>query len=645
MFSLPRYALGGACITSDRRRRLRRPRLPPIQQEQERGTATTTCRYPSRYSPRKIQHRRKPSRQSNNKGLGTGTSSSSSPADRGNQQHNSRNRNNKMWPKIAASLQRPMKPEVVDLDHEQQAQPYDSPTSSWDNESQMPLSLHSSISSSPTSRHPLRGHKKERECSCRGYGHMGKIMLSFAAGAWFALAVLSEYLDSATSTFQLILSGGFFDAPMSAIQKAEPKHHMDRVILINKALSATRRPFGYKHKRQVELYPADYSDATQTYPVTDSNDVDSQDDYQMEMRLFPQHESDPDCVPMSDWQTTYHPTCSTLHEADFSAAIESSEMSLLSSKGNWRDAWELWDRPQSGWSKIVGGHEETVVLKTFKYEHNMEDAFFEFNRVDAISMERLTSSPYVMDIYGFCGMSVVTAYAGETVTDIVDSINPLGKLFMARLIAKGLSDIHGIDGGGKNVSLIHNDINYANIMVGGSRRLPKFNDFNIAVLQMRNKKTGKSCPFTHHFPNPQWRSYEEQVGPTGVTDELSEKIDVYALGNIFYRFVVGKSPWKNAPWRTQYERNSAGQLDPLKITTNDKLRIARLKREEGAMPPIPDDIMKKINEEPALYALYKAMKKCYKFDQAERPSAKDLVDYIDLQLDKLDPEKKGRRNF
>ena len=471
---------------------------------------------------------------------------------------------------------------------------------------------------------------------------MGRILLSFAAGAWFALAILSEYLDVASGKFQLILSGNFFDAPMSAMRQTDrknPKHHMDRVICINKALSATRRPFDYQPKRLVELYPADYSDVTQTYPFIDSNDVDSQDDYQMEMRLFPQHESDPDCVPMSDWQSTYHPTCSILHESDMSAAIEASEMSLLSAKGNWRDAWELWDRPQSDWSRIVGGHEDTVVLKTLKYEHTMQDAFFELSRVDAISMERLTSSPYVMNIYGFCGMSVVTGYAGETVTDIVDTINPLGKLFMAKLIAKGLSDIHGIDGGDENVSLVHNDINYANIMVGGPHRLPKFNDFNLAVLQMRNKETGENCPFTHHFPNPQWRSYEEQVGPTGVTKKLSEKIDVYALGNIFYRFIVGKSPWKNAPWRTTYERNSTGDIDPTKITTEDKARIARMKREDGALPPIPEDVMKNIQKEPALYALYKAMKKCYKFDPAERPSAKDLVDYIDLQLDKLDPEK------
>ena len=480
-------------------------------------------------------------------------------------------------------------------------------------------------------------------------GSMGKVLLSFAAGAWFALAVLSEYLGDTTSTFQHILSGSIFEEMSLLAARGdvdagdEGFYHYERIICVNKALSFTRRPFRYTRNRSIEQYPADYSDGTQAYPDLDSDDIDSEDDYNMEMRVFPRHESDPNCVPMAEWQTTYHPTCSLLHEVDVAPAIQSSDLSLLSSSGNWRLAWELWDRPQSGWSKVVGGHEDSVVLKTFKYEHNMEDAFFEFNRVDAISMERLTSSPYVMSIYGFCGMSVVTGYAGETVSDIVDSINPLGKLFMARLIAKGLSDIHGIDGGGKDVSLVHNDVNYANIMVGGPRRLPRFNDFNLAVLQMRNKETGENCPFTHHFPNPQWKSYEEQVGPDGNTKELSEKIDVYGLGNLFYRFIVGKGPWKYAPWRTEFERNSAGQLDPAKITKDDKLRIARMKREEGALPPIPEARLESIKADPALYAIYKVMKKCYKFDPKDRPSAEELTDYIDLQLDKLDLEKKGRK--
>jgi hypothetical protein len=49
--------------------------------------------------------------------------------------------------------------------------------------------------------------------------------------------------------------------------------------------------------RKVEQYPADLSDPTQLYPTKDSNDVSS-----MERIFFPGHETDNDCVPMSESQ-------------------------------------------------------------------------------------------------------------------------------------------------------------------------------------------------------------------------------------------------------------------------------------------------------------------------------------------------------
>jgi serine/threonine protein kinase len=116
------------------------------------------------------------------------------------------------------------------------------------------------------------------------------------------------------------------------------------------------------------------------------------------------------------------------------------------------------------------------------------------------------------------------------------------------------------------------------------------------------------------------------VGTDGNSEELSEKTDVYGLGNLFYRFIVGRGPWEYAPWRTT----------EAKITQDDKLRIARVKREEGALPPIPEDRLAKIKADPALYALYKVMMKCYQFDPSDRPSAEELVDYIDLRIKELE---------
>ena len=37
--------------------------------------------------------------------------------------------------------------------------------------------------------------------------------------------------------------------------------------------------------------------------------------------------------------------------------------------------------------------------------------YYELHRRDAVSMERLSSSPYVMDVFGYCGQSAVTELA------------------------------------------------------------------------------------------------------------------------------------------------------------------------------------------------------------------------------------------
>lgn len=135
----------------------------------------------------------------------------------------------------------------------------------------------------------------------------------------------------------------------------------------------------------------------------------------------------------------------------------------------------------------------------------MEDSFFELSRVDAVAMERLSSSPYIMDMFGFCGMSAITDYAPTTITQLADSLEPKEKLRLAIQVATGLSHVHGIDGG-QNISLVHNDINLSSLLAARGRNgnfVPIFNDFNIAILRMWNKKTKDICPFASRFPNPQ----------------------------------------------------------------------------------------------------------------------------------------------
>jgi serine/threonine protein kinase len=230
-------------------------------------------------------------------------------------------------------------------------------------------------------------------------------------------------------------------------------------------------------------------------------------------------------------------------------------------------------------------------------------------------MERLTKSPYVINMFGYCGMSVVTEYAGQNVAQVVDALTPLKKLELAKMIAQGVADIHGID---DQVSLVHNDLNLANIVIGNKHGRPLINDFNIAVLMMKRNDTGEACTFTSHFPNPQWRGPEEQVDENGKTSKfLTEKVDIYALGNVMFRFAVGHSPWKHADGRS--------------LTPEEKREIAKLKTKNGALPDVPDEVQH--SENPATKALLSIMRECYRHRPELRPSAKEIVDQLQSAID------------
>lgn len=141
----------------------------------------------------------------------------------------------------------------------------------------------------------------------------------------------------------------------------------------------------------------------------------------------------------------------------------------------------------------------------FRYEHKFEDAHFEHDRIDAVAMERLTSSPHVINVFGFCGHSVITEYAeGTRVGSLADKSKkvPLARLKIARDIANGLADVHGIDGDG-NATFVHLDINPANVVsIGGTLKL---NDFNIGIIRRWNVTSQKPCGFPAQYPNPQVR--------------------------------------------------------------------------------------------------------------------------------------------
>ena len=248
----------------------------------------------------------------------------------------------------------------------------------------------------------------------------------------------------------------------------------------------------------------------------------------------------------------------------------------------------------------------------YRYEHNFEDAHFEHDRVDAIAMERLTSSPHVINIFGFCGHSVMTEYAdGSRLGALADKSRkkPLERLRIARDIANGLADVHGIDGDG-NTTFVHLDINPANVVsVNGTLKL---NDFNIGIIRQWNTTSNEACGFPTQYPNPQWRSPEEARN----VQHLTEKVDIFSLGHIFFRLICGHEPWNKL--------EPGGR--PSKEAVNEKVQ-------RGVLPFIPDHV--RDSNDPEVTAIRDVMLNCYNFDPSKRPSARDIAKTFDKTLNVL----------
>mmetsp|Transcript_7673 Transcript_7673/g.20763 ORF Transcript_7673/g.20763 Transcript_7673/m.20763 type:complete len:257 (+) Transcript_7673:65-835(+) len=246
--------------------------------------------------------------------------------------------------------------------------------------------------------------------------------------------------------------------------------------------------------------------------------------------------------------------------------------------------------------------------------HNFEDAHFEHDRVDAVAMERLTSSDHVIDIFGFCGHSVMTEFAdGASVGQLADKAKkvPLERLKIARDIAHGLADVHGIDGD-ENPTFVHLDINPANVVsVGGTLKL---NDFNIGIIRRWNTTSEEPCGFPTQYPNPQWRSPEEARSE----QHLTEKVDIFSMGHIFFRLICGHQPWNKL--------EPGGK--PEKEEINDKVQ-------RGVLPFIPEDIVN--SQEAEVIAIRDVMLQCYSFHPKERPTARQIANTLDKALEALMP--------
>ena len=268
-------------------------------------------------------------------------------------------------------------------------------------------------------------------------------------------------------------------------------------------------------------------------------------------------------------------------------------------------------------------------------------------------MERLTFSPYVLDIYGYCGQSAINELANFGIEGMsslekiarsfrgMDSIEPVSKIKLQLASRVDDDSDDGADGryddrrrertallrdiaDGKvkvtsNATLVHYDLNPRNIAVV-KRGKPKLNDFNVAELMTWDARNNRTCGFSGRFREPWWRAPEEMhFHMPNHTDPapLTEKIDIYSLGNILMEILTTHSPW--------------GLMQKGEAEEETRPKVAR-----GELPEWPDDFNQtKLITDPALKAIHSAMMKCLRFNPKDRPTAGEVAAELFEAIDNL----------
>jgi hypothetical protein len=239
------------------------------------------------------------------------------------------------------------------------------------------------------------------------------------------------------------------------------------------------------------------------------------------------------------------------------------------------------------------------------------------NRIESQAMERLTASTTTVDVYAYCGTSMVNQFAATSLSSYLQNKTSLEKLSLAIAITKGIVDMHSIDNTTNNnrkdstLSLAHHDFKSDNVRFTADNRAV-MTDMNSAILLQRHNETGVTCPSVSYQKGSPWRPPEEYQNRTTPKLVVAEMVDIYGLANFFYLFAVGMEPWE------------ISRMYPVPRYKRKKYReIMMQRRNQGKPRYVPDDVWR--SKDPAIQLLLNAMKACYRSNPAERPTAKEVV--------------------
>ena len=382
--------------------------------------------------------------------------------------------------------------------------------------------------------------------------------------------------------------------------------HSLKVMRRTTTRSDRAKPGGYLRQVQVRLGPRMHSVmrvmVRSNFTAMLENGFEERIPFLSEEEKMSDRWEETDDCKYRDWQKESYPTCNNIH-GYFSQPEDLNVVAV------------------GGESVIMGKKplkSQEVFLKAGRWDSTgFSEGNYYHRRIDATIMEHLTSSPYVMSIHGFCSTSVLTPKAGEggdlyglinSVRNGGEDLTSLDKLRVVIQLAEGVASMH-------EAGVAHNDLDVSQrLFVGGQYRL---NDFTYGFLIPKHPKTDEPCKATGSdmaldpwkYKSPEYLAWcypEMQHVP--IRMDMSE---VYSLGAEIYHLLTSSLMWE-------------GELDKEKC----KQQIFM-----GSRPQVPERIVR--HADAPTQSIIKALEACWRHRPEDRPSAKQVVQFLRRDLNKI----------
>ena len=399
------------------------------------------------------------------------------------------------------------------------------------------------------------------------------------------------------------------------------------------------------HPRVVYLSPPSDNDSSYP-PVKFENEMGEYKEPPTYKELAEVERYDESCVPGRAWHSFNPLNCNAFHEIESGMSVDEGNGNRIKflDHGGRRDAWEL--------DRIIPQEEETeqIILKTLRWDQPYSENFFDNQRRDALALERLTDSPHVIDVFGYCGMSTLNEFAGngnlfKYLRDCKD-VESTYLLVYARNISIGLADIHEIDidhpddDASDYVSpmppemptLLHYDFRHHNMLLTNDGRV-KVSDFNIAQLLRWDTSKNETCGYWWYrvCGKTIWgtdRAPEECVEKDERRQSLTHKTEVYHLGALLNFILSGKKyPFVSKFHQDYFVLEGEDDTKYDMLETSQKVKQLILK---GDQPPLAREILE--SSDPAIQALVQARAKAIAYDPEDRLDARGIANILDAAV-------------